>query len=473
MILNPMICWKRLASSASVLLLLACAQNSGGGDGASCAISQNVSVAFQQVNAKMELKSAGQQYQLLVKLTDMDRDLIDLKNSLSQVMQSADLKIKKLTSQTALVEFPNTVAAKDVVERFIQDGKISQLEEDQKTFAFDDGEEAISEATALTPSSALTAPQTTDPNAREVIVAVIDTGVDYTHKDLKDFMWTNSAEIAGNGIDDDHNGYVDDVNGWDFVNEDNQPMADDTRSYHGTHVAGIIKQAALQAGSAGIRLKIMPLKYLDSTSTGRTSNAIRAIDYAIKKGAVIMNNSWGSFGASSALNEAIERARQAHILFMAASGNGDANGNGVNIDQTSFYPASFQHENIISVAATTKTGSLAAWSNYGGRSVDLAAPGTSILSTRNGNAYASLTGTSMATPYVSGVAAMLWAQRPDLSVNEIRKIIFGSVSSGSSFSGKVMTGGAINPTTARQVAASYQHDPNDNGTISQFASQCY
>ena len=131
MILNPMICWKRLASSASVLLLLACAQNSGGGDGASCAISQNVSVAFQQVNAKMELKSAGQQYQLLVKLTDMDRDLIDLKNSLSQVMQSADLKIKKLTSQTALVEFPNTVAAKDVVERFIQDGKISQLEEDK------------------------------------------------------------------------------------------------------------------------------------------------------------------------------------------------------------------------------------------------------------------------------------------------------------------------------------------------------
>jgi len=456
---------KRYASTAGLLLLVACAQNSGGGESAgapACVEPQQINTAFQQVAAKVELKEKNGKFQLLVKMTDMDLDYHELKDTLALEGSDAEVKVKKISRDTALVEFPNTSPAKAVIEKFIADKKIKSLEEDLETFAFDtENNEAM--AVDMTPSETLTAPAPTNPTGREVIVAIIDTGVDYTHKDLAPFMWKNPGEVAGNGQDDDNNGYVDDVNGWDFVNEDNQPMADDTRSYHGTHVAGIVKQAALLAGQ-NVNLKIMALKYLNSSASGRTSNAIRAIDYAISKGAVIMNNSWGSFGFSTALSDAINRAQQKNILFMAASGNGDANGNGVNIDANPFYPAAAPQGNVVSVSASTSAGTLAGWANYGAKNVDLGAPGVSILSARNGNTYARLTGTSMATPYISGLAAMLWAQRPDLSANEIRDILFASVNKEASFSGKVVTGGNINWSTATQIAGQYKHDPNNTGT---------
>ncbi|MGZ5279116.1 MAG: S8 family serine peptidase, partial [Pseudobdellovibrionaceae bacterium] len=154
---------------------------------------------------------------------------------------------------------------------------------------------------------------------------------------------------------------------------------------------------------------------------------------------------------------------QKNVLFMAASGNGDANGNGVNIDANPFYPAAAAQANVVSISASTSGGTLAGWANFGAKNVDLGAPGVSILSARNGNTYARLTGTSMATPYISGLAAMLWAKRPDLSANEIRTILFSSVNKGETFTGKVVTGGNINWSAATQIAAEYKHDPNNSG----------
>lgn len=479
---------KRYASVASILLLAACGQNSGGGEGEvgsqTCVPSQNLSSAFQQVASKVEMKESNGMFQLLVKMTDMNLDYSSFKDALKSVTTEPTLKINKLNDNTLLVEFAKDSPAKGVIEKFIEQRKIANIETDARTFTFDRAQNVddASELVAQDPAAADTLNQATANveadstvhaagTGKEVIVAIIDTGVDYTHKDLAPFMWKNPGEIAGNGIDDDHNGFVDDVYGWDFVNNDNNPMSDDTRSYHGTHVAGIVKTASQLAGQ-GVNLKIMALKYLDSSASGRTSNAIRAIDYAIKNGAVILNNSWGSFNSSAALSDAIERARQANTLFMAASGNGDANGNGINIDQEVFYPAAFPLSNVISVAAATDSGTLADWSNYGAKNVDLAAPGVSILSTRNGNSYMRLSGTSMATPYVSGVAAMLWSQRPDLSASEIRKILLSSVTTGNSFTGKMTTGGDINWSAASQMAAHYQHDPNQTSSPGIVPSSC-
>ncbi len=276
-----------------------------------------------------------------------------------------------------------------------------------------------------------------------VIVAVIDTGVDYTHRDLAPYIWRNSKEIAGNRRDDDGNGYIDDTTGWDFANNDNNPMADDRRSYHGTHVAGIVKQAS-KLISSGINLKIMPIKYLDSTSTGRTSDALRAIDYAVQNGAMILNNSWGSNNMSQNLSNAIERARQKGVLFVAAAGNGDNHGRGINLDLHPFYPASFNHNNVISVAASDTYNRLTAWSNYGGVRVDLSAPGSQIRSTRNGNSYANLSGTSMASPHIAGVAASLWALRPSMNYLQLRAILFETVDRFSSMNGKLYTSGKVN-----------------------------
>jgi subtilisin family serine protease len=414
------------------------------------------------------MKDQNGKFELLVKLTDMNLDFESFKQALQSATSEAQLKIKKLDSSRVLVEFAKDSPAKAVVEKFIEQRKIAHIEADQKTFAFDTNESAAADMETATAAPVSTA--TATGTGKDVVVAIIDSGVDYTHKDLAPYMWHNPGEIPDNGIDDDHNGFIDDVYGWDFVNDDKDPQADDTK-YHGTHVAGIVKQAALLAGS-GVNFKIMALKYLDSTASGRTSNAIRAIDYAIKNGAIIMNNSWGSTGTSQALTDAIERARQANVLFMAAAGNGDSNGVGINIDQNLFYPAADPHDNVISVAAADDSGVLAGWSNYGLKNVDLAAPGVNILSTRNGNNYVRMSGTSMATPYVSGVAAMLWSQRPDLAYDEIRKILFSSTKPGASESGKMVTGGMINWSAAVQAATNYAHDPSDKGTPALTPSEC-
>ena len=255
-----------------------------------------------------------------------------------------------------------------------------------------------------------------------VVVAVIDTGVDYNHVDLAANIWTNPGEIAGNGIDDDGNGFVDDVHGYDFANNDGNPMDDNG---HGTHVAGTI--AAVGNNSLGVTgvawsTSIMPLKFLSANGSGYLSDAVEAINYATMMrtrygvNVRVDNNSWGGGGFSSAMQSAIQAANDAGILFVAAAGN-----SGTNNDASPQYPANYDSPNVISVAATDQNGQLASFSNYGATTVDLAAPGVSIYSTTPNNTYSTYSGTSMATPHVSAVAALAWALNPDATVAEVRK----------------------------------------------------
>ncbi len=244
-----------------------------------------------------------------------------------------------------------------------------------------------------------------------VVVAVIDTGVDYTHTDLAANIWTNTREIAGNGVDDDRNGYADDIRGWNFVTETNNPMDDNG---HGTHVAGTIGAVGNNGiGISGLawNIKIMALKFMDANGSGMLSDAVAAIDYARVNGAKIINASWGGGGFSTALQSAITRFQNAGGIFVAAAGN-----EGANNATTASYPANYA--GVISVAASTSSDTLASFSNYG-TNVDIAAPGQNILSTIPGNRYASYSGTSMAAPHVAGALALLWGQSPALTATQL------------------------------------------------------
>ena len=251
-----------------------------------------------------------------------------------------------------------------------------------------------------------------------VVIAVIDTGVDYRHQDLAANIWSNSDEIAGNGIDDDRNGFVDDTRGWDFANNDNDPMDDNG---HGTHVSGTIGAVGNNGiGVTGVAwaASIMPLKFLDKNGSGALSDAIEAINYARVNGAKVINASWGGGGFSSALQSAITQYRNAGGIFVAAAGNENSN-NAI----TPSYPANYT--GVVSVGASTRTDALASFSNYG-TNVQIVAPGQSILSTLPGNAYGTLSGTSMATPHVAGAIALLWGQNPTRTATQITDAIFAN-----------------------------------------------
>jgi subtilisin family serine protease len=283
-----------------------------------------------------------------------------------------------------------------------------------------------------------------------VTVAVIDTGIDYTHPDLASSIWTNPGEIPGNGLDDDRNGYVDDLHGWDFFNNDNVPLDD---SGHGTHVAGTIAAAGDNAlGVTGVAwgAKVMALKFLGADGTGTLSGAVAAINYATmmrKTHGVnvrVTNNSWVTDGYSSVLLDAFRNAGAAGILNVAGAGNGGADYVGDDNDAVPLYPANFALDSVISVAATDHADALAAFSNFGAATVHVAAPGVSILSTFPGGAYASLGGTSMAAPHVAGIAALAWSLAPTASHQTVRSAILNGVDMKPSLSGKLLTGGRVN-----------------------------
>ena len=260
--------------------------------------------------------------------------------------------------------------------------------------------------------------------ATGITVAIIDTGIRYTHQDLAANAWANPGETAGDGIDNDANGYVDDVRGIDAYNRDGDPMDDQG---HGTHCAGTIGATGNNGiGLTGVAwgVQLMALKFLSSTGSGTDSDAVICIDYARLKGAKILSCSWGGGGAGTSLQAAIERARTAGVLMVAAAGN-ETNNNDLNPS----YPASYPHDNIISVASTTSTDALSSFSNYGATSVDLGAPGSSIYSTVSSSdtAYATYSGTSMATPHVSGALALMAAQYPsDTYTGLISRLLNGT-----------------------------------------------
>jgi len=332
------------------------------------------------------------------------------------------------------------------------------------------------------------------------VVAVIDTGVDYRHVDLFRNIWLNQGEIPANiraalvdldgdgiitfwdlndsrnqgagkitdldadgritgadllrntsqggwadGADTNADGFIDDLVGWDFVNNDNNPFDDHN---HGTHVSGTI--GAIGNNSTGVvgvnwKVQIMGLKFLDASGSGNDANAATAIRYAADHGSQISNNSWGGGGFSNTLNSAIAYAAGLDHLFVAAAGN-----NGANTDVNVNYPSGYNQPNIISVAATTSSGALASFSNYGATTVDLGAPGESIYSTLPNNSYAYFSGTSMATPHVAGAAALLLARTPSLTYGELKDRLLSTTTPLASLAGKTVTGGLLNVGNAIQ-----------------------
>jgi len=273
----------------------------------------------------------------------------------------------------------------------------------------------------------------------DIVVGIIDSGVDYNHPDLASNIWTNAGEVPGNGLDDDANGYVDDVHGYDFVNNDGNPYDDNS---HGTHVAGTIGAVGNNGiGVTGVSwlVKIMALKAFGWDGYGTIANCVRAIDYSIMMGVALTNNSWSGEGSSSELASSISHANSHNMPFIAAAGN-----NGWNIDMYPVYPACYTYGNIITVAATTNIDTKASFSNWGANSVDLGAPGVGILSTFPGGGYDNLSGTSMATPQVSGVAALMLANAPGLPVSELKNRILNTVDYLPALDGITVSGGRLN-----------------------------
>lgn len=272
-----------------------------------------------------------------------------------------------------------------------------------------------------------------------VVVAVIDTGVDYTHPDLKANIWKNQAELNGKaGVDDDNNGYVDDIYGYSFVGKKGDPMDDHG---HGSHVSGTIGASGNDGqGIVGVnwKVQIMGLKFLSADGSGSLADALEAIKYATTMGVNVMSNSWGGGGASEIMKKAIEEANHKNIVFVAAAGNHSGNN-----DEEPSYPASYDLPNVISVAAADNKGNLAYFSCFGRKTVHVAAPGVNIVSSTP-KGYENMSGTSMATPHVSGVVALLLAHEANLSPLEVRDRLIKTSQPLSGLNKKVAANGMVN-----------------------------
>jgi len=297
--------------------------------------------------------------------------------------------------------------------------------------------------------------------SKSVVVGIVDEGFQIDHPDIAANVWVNPFD-APDGIDNDGNGYVDDVNGWDF-NSNDKTVYDGAEDDHGTHVAGTIGGVGGNGtGVAGVNWNVTMIstKFLGPNG-GTLANAVKALDYLtdLKNrhgiNIVASNNSWGGGGYSSALHSAIIRGANAGILFIAAAGNGGSDGLGDNNDSVANYPSNYStlqgttttkaasYEAVVAVAALNSNGLLASYSNYGSTTVDIAAPGTGIYSTLPGGGYGTYSGTSMATPHVSGSAALYAAAYPAASAKQVRDAILGTARPTSSLTGKTATGGRL------------------------------
>lgn len=295
---------------------------------------------------------------------------------------------------------------------------------------------------------------------KDLVVAVIDTGIDYTHKDLQGNVWTNEIEANGKpGVDDDGNGFVDDIHGYDFVNRDGDPLDDHG---HGSHCSGTIgAKGDDNAGIVGVawNVKVMGVKFLSKDGSGSLDAAVESINYATKMGVKIMSNSWGGGGYSEILKNAIQAASDKGIVFTAAAGNHSGNN-----DENPSYPASYNVPNVISVAAVDNKGSLAYFSCFGKTSVHVAAPGVNVFSSIPGG-YDSWSGTSMATPHVTGVVALLLSQEPTLTPEEVKTRLVRTSKPLAGLKGKTASNGLVDAFLAltNQQAPPDPNDPENWG----------
>lgn len=301
------------------------------------------------------------------------------------------------------------------------------------------------------------APAAWDANtgSKSVLVGIIDTGVDYTHPDIAPNYWTNPGESGldadgkdkrSNGVDDDANGYIDDFRGWDFANNDNDPIDDHD---HGTHCAGVIGAKGDDGvGVVGVNwnVSMVGIKFLTGSGSGTLEGAVKSIEYGTLIGANLTSNSWGGGGFSQTMLDAIKKANDKGVLFVAAAGN-DSSDN----DKAASYPATYAVDNVISVAASDSKDGKASFSNYGKTTVDVAAPGVDIYSTIKGNLYKTMSGTSMATPHVAGLAALVKAAFPQATAAQVKSRIVNGVDSVKGWENMVKSGGRINAANAVEV----------------------
>jgi len=361
----------------------------------------------------------------------------------------------KLANDTQTAQFLNAAAnnpnvayaepnyiyrAYDAEERLPNDTDFAKLWGLKNT-----GEKGVSDSEGLPGADigATKAWMTTTGN-KEIKVAVIDTGVDYNHPDLKDNIFHNPGESGEgretNGIDDDGNGFVDDHTGWNFAGVSNNNPMDDNE--HGTHVSGTIAGRGDNAmGVAGVNWEssIIPVKFLTGGGSGTLADAVKSIQYATLMGAHVMNNSWGGGGFSQSMFDAIMESKNKGLLFVAAAGN-----DGQNSDTSPHYPAGYQIDNVIAVAATTNRDTLASFSTYGKRTVHIAAPGHKIYSTVPNGGYDTFSGTSMATPHVAGAAALLWGSDTSMDYATVKDRLLRSRDFVPNMARKVLSSGRLN-----------------------------
>lgn len=433
------------------------------------------------------LKAAAAQTEIFPVYYPCNEVLVELKADAdrSSIFENTDFKsVEPVTEQVVLISFADEPSLQRAVQSFHMNPQVKYIQPNyrydtqefsaegisddpgiEKQWAFDnDGTISYAGITAKKGIDIKLSKAWAALNAgiqKETKLAVVDTGIDYKHEDLSGRLWTNPLETADNGIDDDNNGFIDDVYGWNFYSNNKELcnykryvfMQGEYEDDHGTHVAGIINaRADNKKGVAGIAskadVKLITAKALggalglskgDGTDTASVTRAVR---YAEKMGATICNMSLGGSGRDKILEQTI---KESDMLFITASGNGDlSSSTGYDIDKKPVYPACIDSDNIICVANIQCNGTLHRSSNYGKKSVDLAAPGTGIYSTAVNNRYVVMSGTSMAAPMVSGVAALVSENHKDITVKQIKRAILDSVTKLSSLSGKVKTGGMLN-----------------------------
>lgn len=358
-------------------------------------------------------------------------------------VKGLEIDIQKISDQSFSLRLQDGQNRIEVIEDVLNSYDVEYIEPDFEIVAAESSVEVASRQWAHKVIKTYDAWTYTE-GREDVVVAVIDSGVDFDHPDLRTTEWRNPKEIPNNGRDDDGNGLVDDMHGWDYVdkNPTATPSVSSSAAYHGTHVAGIIagaKNSAQRVAGVAPRVKIMSLKFLNSEKSGFTSNAIKSIYYAIDKNVRIINASWGSYNVSKALQEAIRAAQNAGVLFVASSGNYGSNNN-----SKPFYPASYNYSNILSVTASTSSDKWLSGINYGDKTVDFAAPGSGIVSTDRNKGYKSRSGSSMAAPYAAGIAALALSVNSHLSYQQMKSALADSADHINSLKSRVINGNRVN-----------------------------